>query len=78
MESIGMPYGHIVIVLQALDLNELPKSLRLDRWSKEAREEIRCIFVGACFSKRHVPSATNPKPIKQNFHYETILEEVVM
>lgn len=48
MESIGMPYGHIVIVLQALDLNELPKSLRLDRWSKEAREEIRCIFVGAC------------------------------
>ncbi|KAG5012723.1 hypothetical protein JHK86_024984 [Glycine max] len=47
MESIGMPYGHIVIVLQALDLNELPKSLRLDRWSKEAREEICCIFVGA-------------------------------
>jgi len=39
---------------------------------------MKCLPHHTGFSKRHVPSATNPKPIKQNFHYETILEEVVM
>ena len=38
MESFGLPCIHIIAVLLHLDVDELPKSLVLDRWAKKAKQ----------------------------------------
>ncbi|XP_072058064.1 protein FAR1-RELATED SEQUENCE 5-like [Arachis hypogaea] len=40
MESLGIPCDHIVAVLVHLDAKEIPKSLLIDRWSKNARLKV--------------------------------------
>ena len=40
MESFGIPCEHIVVVLVFMDICELPKSLVLDRWTKDAKVAI--------------------------------------
>ncbi|RYR77999.1 hypothetical protein Ahy_A01g002726 [Arachis hypogaea] len=39
MESFGLPYVHILAVLLRLDMESLPKSLVLKRWSKWAKND---------------------------------------
>jgi len=38
MESSGLPCSHILRVVIHLDMQELPKSLLLDRWTKGVKE----------------------------------------
>ncbi|KAK2383386.1 hypothetical protein QL285_070845 [Trifolium repens] len=38
MESIGIPCDHIVCVMVYLNMVEIPSSLVLDRWTKNAKE----------------------------------------
>ncbi|KAJ1427412.1 FAR1 DNA-binding domain [Sesbania bispinosa] len=38
MESMGIPCEHIVILLHYLEINELPESLILQRWTKNAKQ----------------------------------------
>ncbi|XLS67404.1 hypothetical protein HN51_018427, partial [Arachis hypogaea] len=40
MESFGIPCDHIVAVLVYFDAEEIPKSLLIDRWSKNARSKV--------------------------------------
>ncbi|RYR26694.1 hypothetical protein Ahy_B02g060985 [Arachis hypogaea] len=40
MESLGIPCDHIVAVLVHLDAEEIPKSLLIDRWSKNVRSKV--------------------------------------
>ncbi|KAL4298941.1 hypothetical protein AHAS_Ahas17G0051200 [Arachis hypogaea] len=40
MESFGLPCVHILAVLVRLDIDSLPKSLVLARWSKAAKEDL--------------------------------------
>ena len=40
MESLGIPCDHIIAVLVYLDISELPQSLVLDRWTKNAKEAV--------------------------------------
>lgn len=48
MESIGLPYEHILAAILHLHFSEVPKSLMLDRWSKHAKEGIvRCYAHGS-------------------------------
>lgn len=44
MESFGLPCEHIVAVLVYRNIDELPKCLLLQRWSKEAKELAECNF----------------------------------
>ncbi|XLR11226.1 hypothetical protein S83_039164, partial [Arachis hypogaea] len=41
MESLGIPRDHIVSLLVHLDFMEIPTSLVLERWSKNARSKVR-------------------------------------
>ena len=45
MESFGLPCTHIIAVMVHLDVDELPKSLVLDRWSKRAKKSIESKIV---------------------------------
>ncbi|QHO12642.1 Protein FAR1-RELATED SEQUENCE [Arachis hypogaea] len=49
MESLGIPCDHVVAVLVHLDATELPKSLILDRWSKNARSRVRAFMDNGPF-----------------------------
>ncbi|RYQ82120.1 hypothetical protein Ahy_B10g100714 [Arachis hypogaea] len=40
MESFGLPCVHILAILVRLDIDSLPKSLVLARWSKAAKEDL--------------------------------------
>ena len=40
MESFGIPCDHIIAILVYLDISELPRSLVLDRWTKNAKEAL--------------------------------------
>ncbi|RYR33739.1 hypothetical protein Ahy_A10g048364 [Arachis hypogaea] len=41
MESLGIPCDHIVAVLVHMDATEIPSTLVLGRWSKDARSKVR-------------------------------------
>lgn len=41
MESDGIPCGHIIRVLVFLDFDNLPESLVLDRWTKNAKDGVQ-------------------------------------
>ena len=45
MESFGLPCIHIIAVLVHLDVDELPKSLVLDRWAKRAKQCIESQII---------------------------------
>ncbi|KAK7281325.1 hypothetical protein RIF29_09201 [Crotalaria pallida] len=53
MESFGIPCVHIIKVLMFLDILELPKSLVLNRWTKNAKEVVQEPAV-ACGSDNDV------------------------
>ncbi|XP_057415359.1 protein FAR1-RELATED SEQUENCE 5-like [Lotus japonicus] len=40
MESVGIPCNHVVAVMLALDMGEIPESLILGRWTKHAKESV--------------------------------------
>ncbi|KAI5430014.1 hypothetical protein KIW84_034550 [Lathyrus oleraceus] len=44
MESIGIPFGHIVDVMVYIDIVEFPKTLVLNRWSLFAKESVNGIY----------------------------------
>lgn len=45
MESFGIPCEHIIAVLVYLDICELPKTLVLDRWTKNSKAAIHMLVV---------------------------------
>ncbi|QHO08421.1 hypothetical protein S245_049094 [Arachis hypogaea] len=49
MESLGIPCDHVVAVLVHLDATKLPKSLILDRWSKNARSRVHAFMDNGPF-----------------------------
>ncbi|XP_025615733.1 protein FAR1-RELATED SEQUENCE 5-like isoform X1 [Arachis hypogaea] len=44
MESLGIPCDHIVAVLVHMDATEIPSTLVLGRWSKDARSKVRAFM----------------------------------
>ncbi|XP_016165820.2 protein FAR1-RELATED SEQUENCE 9-like [Arachis ipaensis] len=44
MESLGIPCDHIVVVLVHMDATEIPSTLVLGRWSKDARSKVRAFM----------------------------------
>ncbi|XLR10511.1 hypothetical protein HN51_047155 [Arachis hypogaea] len=49
MESLGIPCDHIVAVLIHVQLSDIPASLVLDHWSKNARSKVRAFVEKAPF-----------------------------
>ena len=47
MESFGIPCVHVIVVLVFLDMDKLPESLILKKWSMKAKEGVTVVNVGA-------------------------------
>ncbi|XP_020981058.1 protein FAR1-RELATED SEQUENCE 5-like [Arachis duranensis] len=59
MEFLGVPCNHIVAVLDHLEFSELPRSLVLDRWTKEARMKFMGFMDEGPFSWDSVVTCRN-------------------
>ncbi|QHO56116.1 protein FAR1-RELATED SEQUENCE 5 [Arachis hypogaea] len=59
MESLGIPCDHIVALLVHLDFTEIPTSLVLERWSKNARSKVRQYVEKGPFSWDSMVSCRN-------------------
>ncbi|XLS57434.1 hypothetical protein HN51_007189, partial [Arachis hypogaea] len=44
METLGIPCDHIIAVFHHLDITEMPASVVLERWSKDARSRVRAFM----------------------------------
>ncbi|XLT22736.1 hypothetical protein HN873_054028 [Arachis hypogaea] len=44
METLGIPCDHIIAVFHHLDITEMPASVILERWSKDARSRVRAFM----------------------------------